>query len=274
MLHFLDAHLLQMAGIVMVIVFLKMGRDKILAAGRSHTWLVWVAFVITAFCGLVLGWALADVTSWLTHLRGAGAVFGSIGALLALGFGWWGVELLVPLIRDVADRRPDDDARKAALWVPTLLPAGWSAVWGIVTHPRGLGTGIVAVAMAVITVIFTQRIVGQALKANKGRTAWLWFAAAVCLLSGLVATPLVLYLDGLAATHLPAHWLLPMRLVAGGFGLALGAAALKDIADRVPDQYVRTFLRFGLPIVLTFGALAINFFTGHALTGATHLGGM
>jgi hypothetical protein len=265
--NFVEANLLQITGVVMVAILLSVGRSKILPAVKSHLWLMWIAFGVTIVCGLVLGWALVDLIAWLTQLRGAGAVFGSIGALIAFTLGWHGVHLLIALIRDVTDGRPDEDARKAALWVPTMLPAGWSAVWGVATHPQGIGTGIVAAIMAAITMIYTHRIVGEALKARKARKGWLWFAALVCLLAGIVATPLVLYLDGRAAAHLPAHWLIPARLVAGTIGLALGLAALKDIADKVPDQYVRSFLRFGLPILLTFGSLALGFFTGHAVDG-------
>lgn len=263
----------QAVGVIVVIVLLVFGRKKLLPHAQGSRVLLWLTWLVTVLCGLVLGWALYGLVGWLTSVGGVGGVIGSIGGLVALAMGWHGMWSLVACIRDVADGQPDDDARKAALWVPTTLPAGWHAVMGIVMHPRSLSSGITDVIMVVITMVGTHLVVKAALKANKGRTAWMWFAAAVCLLAGIVATPLVLYLDGLLAQYLPHTWLISARVIAGAFGFALLLAAIKDITDKVPDQYVRTFLRAGLPLLITCGAVTFTTIAGHATDGAQILTG-
>ncbi len=274
-MNWITSHLDQITGVVVVAILLSVGRSKILPGVKTKPVLMWLAFVVTAACGLILGWALVDLIAWLTGLHGSGAVYGSIGALIAFTLGWHGVYLLVPLIRDVADGRPDEDARRAALLVPTFLPAGWAGVWGVVTHPTGIGTGIVAAIMAGVTMVYVHLILSHALKAKKAATAWKWFAAGVCLLSGLVAIPLVLYLDGVQARHLPGPWLIAARVVEGTFGVALLIPAIKDITDKIPDRYIRAFLRFGMPLCVAFGWLAITTIFGHASNGGQILtGGM
>jgi hypothetical protein len=272
----IENHLDQIVGVLAVAIILTVGRAKILPAVKRASWLMWVAWAVTVACGLVLGWALLDLVRYLTGLGSlAGSALGSIGALVALALGWHGVYLLIAMIRDLVDRTPDEDARKAALWVPTFLPAGVAGVWGIVTNPQGLGTGLTAAAMALITLIYTHLIINAVLKGKTGAKGWKWFAAGVCLLAGLTVTPLLLFLDGLAADHLPGQWLVAIRVLIGVTGLGLAIAALVDIADRIPDKCVRAFLRFGLPIVITFGALAVSFLTGHAADGGAVLtGGM
>lgn len=268
---------LQISAVLGVIIMLTVGRAQLLPAVRNSTPLLWLAFVVTVACGLVLGWALSDVVSWLTHLSGgAGAVLGSIGALIALTLGWHAAYLLVALIRDVADKKPDEEARKAALWVPLFLPAGWSGVWGIVSHPRGLGTGVVAAVMAGITIRYVHRIVKAALAGKTGKKAWQWFAAAVCLLGGLVMIPLVTYVDTQAShwSALPAWGLTMARIVLGAVGLALLIAACVDIKDRVPDEAVRAFLSYGFPVLTLFGLLAVGYFGGHAHDGLQILTGV
>lgn len=270
---FLNNNIEQIAAVLGVAIILSLGRAKILPAVRGSGFLLWVAFVVTAICGLILGWALAGFTGWLMGITSVGGF--SIVGLLAVWAGWHAVGMTVDLIRDLADGQPDEDARSAALWIPTLLPAGGQAVWAIASNPRGLGTGITAALMAAITIGYTFVISNKAIKGKKGRTAWLWFAAAVCLLGGLAAIPLVLYVDGWLAGVLPAQWLWAYRILAGCAGIGLGIAALKDIAaDKRPDAYVRTFAQFGVPLVGTFGILAVGFLANGATNGAEFLNGV
>jgi hypothetical protein len=273
-MNFLNTYLPQITGVLVVAILLGVGRAKLLPAVKTSRALLWLAWIVTVVCGLVLGWALVGVMGWLTSLTGPGAsLIGSIGALAGLWAGWHSVLLLIAMVRDLADKTPDGDARKAALWVPTFLPAGWQAVWGVVTNPRGLGTGLTAAIMAGITIAYAHMIVQAALRGKTARKAWLWFSAGVCLMAGLVATPLVLYLDGVAATNLAGTWVAAGRVLAGAFGLALLIAAAVDIKDRVPDAYVRSFLRFGLPLLLAFGTLAVTTISGYAGNGGQLLGG-
>ena len=272
-MQFLNSNIEQIAAVLGVAIILALGRAKILPAIRQSAFLLWVAFVVTAICGLILGWALSGVVAWLTGITSIGGF--SIVGLLAVWAGWHAVGMTVDLIRDLVDLKPDEEARTAALWIPTLLPAGIAAVWEIASNPRGIGTGITAAIMAGITIGYTVAISKKAVKGSKGKTAWLWFAAAVCLLGGLAATPLVLYVDGWLAGVLPGQWLWAVRILAGAAGVALLIAALKDVAaDRRPDAYVRAFLQFGLPLVLAFGALTVGFFAQGATNGAEFLNGV
>ncbi len=274
-MQWINSHLGQITGVLAVAILLGVGRNKILPSVKANKGLLWTAWIVTGICGLILGWALSGVMGWLTGLDSVfGATIGAVGAIIALILGWHGVYLLIALIRDLADKTPDDDARKAALWVPTFLPAGISAVWGIVSNPRGLGTGVTAAVMALVTIVYAHMIVTAALKGRTGAKGWKWFATLVCLLAGVVMLHLVLFIDGVAADHLPGSWLIAARTLAGVLGLALGVAALKDLlADKQPDAYVRTFLRFGLPLLLTFGTLAVTTVSGHASDGGQILVG-
>ncbi len=272
-MNLIDNNIEQIGAVLGVVIILSLGRGVILPAVRQSKFLLWVAFLITAICGLVLGWALAGFTAWLIGITSIGGF--SIVGLVAVWAGWHAVSMAVDLIRDLADGQPDDDARSAALWIPTLLPAGGQAVWEIASNPRGLGTGITAAIMAGMTIGYTVVISKKAVKGRNGKTAWLWFAAAVCLLGGLAAAPLVLYVDGWIA-GIPwgkAVWL--WRVLAGAVGVALLLAALKDIAaDKKPDGHVRRFLQFGLPLVLAFGAITVGLLAGGVDSGGDILNGV
>jgi hypothetical protein len=264
----------QLVALLAVAIILTVGRSKILPSVKRHSWLMWVAWIVTGACGLVLGWALFGLVRWATALGSvAGSTLGAVGSLIALWLGWHGVYLVVAMIRDLADKTPDEDARKAALWVPTFLPAGIAGVWGVVSHPTGLGTGLTAAVMAAITIVYTSRIMKAVLEGKTAVKAWKWFAAAVCLLSGLVTIPLVAYVNTFAAAHLPSKWMAGIAILEGVFGIALLLAALKDIADKIPDAYVRAFLRIGVPMLVVSGAVAVAFATNHISDGTGILTG-
>lgn len=273
-MEFLNNNLNQIVGVLVVAIVLS-GRKVILPSVKSKPWLMWVAFLVTVGCGLILGWALIGVMLWVTGLGGiTGLAIGAIGAIAAVWLGWISVEMLVAGIRDLADRVPDEDARKAALWVPTLLPAGGSAVFGIVSNPQGIGTGITAAILAGLTIVYGHKVVTAALKSKNHRNAWRWFAAAVSLLIGVVMVPLILYVDGWLSSMLSARWMLALRILASAAGLALLIAALKDIADKVPDQWVRRFLAYGAPTLFAFGALLVTFLSSGVSNGAELLTGV
>lgn len=277
-------HAPQIGAIAGVIVLLTVGASRLIPGAKGSAPLMWVAWTVYAICGLVLGWALAFVVTWLTSGGpGAKGVIGSIFAIPAVLFGWHAVYLLVGMIRDLADRKPDEDARKAALWVPTLLPGGIQAVVATISHPQGVVTGVIAAVIAMITVVYAHRIVGAALsgsgdKPAKGRTArqnaWCWFAAAVCFLGGLMTLPLVLYTDVVVSHIIPpgqVGLLVASRFLLGVVGVALLIAAVSDMKDRVPDQHVRRFLSYGLPFLLAFGGIAINTGISTASNGGQNL---
>jgi hypothetical protein len=267
------AHWLQLVGVLAVVILLTLGRKPLVERSGESKFLLWLAFVVTAICGLTLGWALHDLAAWVTGLPGTlGGVVASIGAVLAIIAGWWSIELLVKLIRDVADGVPDDDARKAALWVPTLAPAGLTAAWGIVQNPRGIGTGITAAVIALVSLIFLRKTVKSALAAKKHEIPWKWFAVAVCVLAGLLMIPLLAYADSQVARHASGDVSTAFRVVVGVVGVALLIAAVADAWPKkakgektiVPDGGVRTFAVLGVPALFLCGALAVGFVSDHA----------
>lgn len=253
------------------VILLTVGRAKLLPKAQSskHPRLaLWVAFVVTVVCGLMLGVALHGVAVWLTsRTGGAGTAIASIGAVFALLLGWHSMYMIVALVRDLADGQPDRPARHAALMLPTCLPAGWAAVTGLIMHPRDLGTGLTAAIMAVITVVYTMRISKAALSSKNHKVEWKWFAAAVCVLAGIVMVPLILYVDATLAGWLSGPVLTLVRVCGGLLGVALGVAAVADICDRVPDAAVRAFLAYGIPLLFLFGSVATATISGPSKTG-------
>lgn len=273
----IEQNFVQITLVIAAIIIIAVGRGPMLPHVKRSKVLLWAAFVVTAACGLVLGWALSDVTSWITSRGGAfGGAVASLGAIIAVAAGWWSVDMLVALIRDLADCVPDGDARRAALWVPTTAPAGMSAAWGIMSNPGGVGTGITALIIAAITVGFCVKISKSALAGQKLPRFWHYFAAAACLLGGIVLIPLVAWLDTKAADLLSGNWLTGARIVAGSVGLALLAAMLVDwFKDKIPDQHVRNFALVGVPLLVVCGAVVVAHLTDAAnSSGAILLGGL
>jgi hypothetical protein len=272
-MNWIETHHLEIVGVLAVAILLTVGRAKLLPGVKRSKFLLWLAFAVTIICGLVLGWALYGFVAAVVGWHGLpGAVFGSIGAIAAMWMGWHGIYLLIAMIRDVADGTPDDDARKAALWVPTFLPAGWAAAWGVVTNPHGFTTTVVSVILAVITVMYLHRIVKASLAGKNARKAWRWFTVAPCLLAGIVLIPIVAF--GIA--ELPrlgvAAWIVTsVEILLGVTGFALGIAAFIDMLDRVPDAAARAFLAYGLPLLIVSGAVAFAYLSGGAGSGATTL---
>ncbi|MEU1761212.1 hypothetical protein [Micromonospora sp. NPDC005652] len=247
---------------------------KVLAEKTGQSKLaLWAAFVTEAIAGLILGVALFQAVRWLTGLSGGGAVLGAIGSIIALTLGWQAVKMLVAMIRDLADGQPDKEARRAALWVPTLIPAGWAAVTGLVSNPRGIGGGIVAAIQAAITLAYTLSIVKETIKAKKHQVPWRWFAAAVCTLAGLVLIAAVIYIDGLLADYLSAGVMVAVRLIGGAVGLGFAIAALADISDGVPGAHVRKFAVYGLPLLYLFGSAIIAWASKNASSGLDLISG-
>ncbi|TDC02070.1 hypothetical protein E1091_01545 [Micromonospora fluostatini] len=254
-------------GVGGVIALRTLGVKALEPKTSSSRMVLWVAFAVEALCGLLLGAALYQVTRWLTSLTGRGEILGAIGSIIALTFGWHAVKLIVVLIRDLADGKPDKDARHAALLVPTLLPPGFAAVAALVSNPRGLGGGVAAAVMAGITLYYCLSISKLVLGSQKHKVPWKWFALAVHVLAGLVITTAVVYIDGLLAEWLSPGWMLAVRLVGGFVGLGLAIAAVADIADKEPDQHARRLAAFGQPLLSLFGSAAIAWINTNANSG-------
>jgi hypothetical protein len=267
-----NEHVLQIAGVFVALILLP-GRQFAISRANDHAFLLWFAYVVSAFIGLLLGASLYALTKYLTGLSGTfGGIISSIGAILAVIGGWIAMVMSVRMIRDLGDGKPDGDARAAALWVPILAPACMSAVWNIVTHPRGIGTGVTAAIIALISIIALQAVVKSCLKSTKHPLFWKWTATAVCLLAGVLMIPLVAFADSQVAKYASSDVLLVFRLVLGAVGLTLLIGAIADAWPKkaqnektiVPDKWVRGFMAYGVPVLVLFGALTVGFASDRA----------
>lgn len=274
MSEFLSNPLTLLVGVGVVIVLwtvaLKPHAQNASASAASK----WLAFALAVLCGLILGTVLFNVMHWLTGLTGGlGGFVGSIGSIIALFFGWQAVYMIVGAARDLADKEPDKEAQRAALWVPTLLPAGGSAVWAVVSNPRGIGSGLAAAIMAVITIVQCVRINKAALNSKNHQANWRYFAAGVSILAGLVAIPLTAYADDALAGFLSGNVMAGLRILGGALGVALLVAGLADFlkkdreGKRSPDQHVRRAGFAGIPLAVVLGAGAIAWLAGSTSSG-------
>lgn len=277
-------HSTQIALTISAIVLIVVGRGPLLPYARKQPWLMWVAFAISIIAGLVLGYALFGIMGWLTGLpakMGAGFSGAAVGfvtntiAVVVAAVGWASINMITALVRDVADGRPDEDARRAALWVPTMAPAGLGAAWGVASNPGGIGSDVTALLIAAVTVLYCVKICKTMLAAHKAPKMWKWLAAVVSALAGVVLIPLVAYADTRLAGVLDPQMLLGVRIIVGVVGVALAVAMLVDIADRVPDKYARVFLTAGVPMLAVCGMVAVSAIaSGGASGGEILFGGM
>jgi hypothetical protein len=238
----------------------------------------WASFIIYIIGGLALAVAMIPTINWLVGLggrAGLSAVVGNLTAIVTLALGWHAVAMLVSMIRDLADKQPDHEARSAALWVPTLLPIGGAAVFQLLQNPQGVGQGITAAIMGIITLIYAGMIVKRADAASEHKTKWNWFAFSVLLLAGIVIIPLVAYVDTALINQLPSALKGIIRVALGLAGLGLIVAGVADIwIDRVPDQYARTAARVGIALVFVFGGIGWQAMVGATADGASFLNGV
>ncbi len=263
-------HLWQILCVVAALIIIGFAKPLV-ARVKDHKVLLWFAFVVYLGCGLALGAGLFAVMAWLTGLTGTlGGVVSSVGAIIGVIGGWWGFSLTAKAARDLGDGVPDNEARRAALLVPTLGPACFAAAWSIVKDPTGIGTGITAAVIALVSLLFLFGISKSVLKAQKHTLFWKWFAVVVHILGGILMIPLVAYIDAQVA-KLGGDWSLAFRVSVGAIGLGLLIAGIADAWPKkdkgetkpVPDIWVRTFASFGVPALFLCGALALGFIVDH-----------
>jgi hypothetical protein len=253
---------------------------------------LWLAFAASIICGGILAVGLYQPLQALTSLTGgASGLVGSVGILMAVWFGMHSAKLIIAAARDLSDKRPDQDARSAALIVPSMLPAGWTGLVAMINNPSGFTSGTTAVLSGVIVLFYSHSITKAALASgggksfagsgqgaaysgpigggpgsggparlgggkNNNRTVGKWVSAAVCLLAGVMLVPTIAALDAALSGALPATIIVALRVIGGTVGLALGVAATCDILDHEPDKWVRGFLAYGVPLVTLFGSLS------------------
>lgn len=260
-------HLYEIIGFFFALILLIGGKVAISRA-NDHAVMLWFAFIVRVITGLIFGASLFRLTQWVTGLSGTfGGIVSSVGAILAVIGGWVAAVMTVRLFRDLADGRPDGDARTAALWVPILGPACFSAVWQIITSPRGIGTGITAAIIAIISVIALHQVIKSCLKATKHELFWKWVAVTVSALTGILMIPLIMFADSQVAAYASSQITTGFRLILGAVGLTLLIAAVADAWPKknknektvVPDGWVRAFAAYGVPVLFLFGAMALDF---------------
>lgn len=231
--------------------------------GRHGSAARWFAFSLSAVAGLLLAVFLIPLMRKVGSLGGLGVIPAAIGTVFAVLMGWQAIYLIIAAIRDLLDKTPDAEARKAARWVPTFLPVGGSAIATLVTHPRadgfGLGVNVLTAAIvSAITMIFTFKIFTAVEASRAGRSGWKWFAALVAFLAGFIHIALISYIDGMLADVVPGVWMIAIRVVGGTVGLVLMICGLVDyFKDHVPDGYVRRAGVFGVPLLALYFSLAV-----------------
>jgi hypothetical protein len=244
--------------------------EPAIKGGKHGSAARWFAFVLSLIAGLLLAVFLIPLTAWVGKLGGLGVVAASVGTVITVLMGWQAVYLIIAAIRDLMDKTPDEEARKAARWVPTFLPAGGSAVATLVSNPRasgfGLGVSVLTAAIvSAITVAYTLKICKAVDAAKAGKSGWKWFAAAICFLAGVVHIALITYLDGIVADFIPGAYMAGLRILLGAAGLGLLIAGFVDyFKDGVPDQYVRRAGWIGIPLVTLFASAAISAISDNA----------
>jgi hypothetical protein len=238
----------------------------------------WASFIIYIIGGLALAWAMVPFIYWVIRLGGGAGLNGLVGnftAIVTFALGWHSVAMIVSMIRDLADKQPDHEARSAALWVPTLAPIGITSVFALLQNPQGVGQGITAAIMGVITLIYAGMIVKRCDDAQQHKNKWNWFAFAVLVLAGIVIIPLVAYVDTALIGQLPSVVRTIVRVALGLSGLSLIGAGIADIwIDRSPDVHARNGARIGIALVFVFGGIGWQAMVGATADGASFLNGV
>lgn len=237
----------------------------------------WFAFGLSLVAGLLLAVFLIPLMRWIGQLGDLGIVAASVGTIVTVLLGWQAVYLIIAAIRDLMDKTPDEEARKAARWVPTFLPVGGTAIFTLVSNPRadGFGLGVSVLTAAIVSAItmgYTFKIFGAVDLGRNGKNGWKWFAAAVAFLAGFIHVALILYIDGILAGFVPGAWMNGMRVIAGVTGLVLFLCALVDIfKDGLPDKFVRRAGVFGVPLITLFYSLGVAVISENANSAIEYL---
>lgn len=278
---FISAHQVALGALLIAIFAVTTAKKLIPKFGNkergSHA--RWASFIIYIIGGLALAVAMVPFVRWLISWASGsgigGAIVGNVTAVVSVALGWHAVAMLVSVLRDLADKTPDHEARSGALWIPTFLPIGGAAVMALLKNPEGVGQGLAAAAIGFTTLIYAAMIAKRADSAKNHKTKWNWFVFAVYLIAGLVTIPMLAYVDTALISHLPGAVAGLIRLGLGLAGIGLIVAGIADIwVDRVPDAYARAAARFGIAMTFVFGSLAIASISGMTTNGAHFLNGV
>jgi hypothetical protein len=114
-------------------------------------------------------------------------------------------------------------------------------VWQLAQNPQGLGQGLTAAAMGLVTMIYAYIIVKRADDAKEHKDKWNWVAFIVLVLAGVVLIPLYAYADtAIIERFVPGNLQWLPRTAIGLSALAAFAAGICDIwFDMVPNKFAR-----------------------------------
>jgi hypothetical protein len=277
MLAWLNAHEFQIYALFAAMACIAIAKVAIPFIGRSakergKNFARWSAFGFYVVGGAALAVAMVPLLNWV---MAQGAAIGNVTAIVALALGWHAVAMITSVTRDLFDKTPDHEARSGALWIPTFVPIGFAAVVKVVQNPQGLGQGLTAAIMALITLIYVYKIVKRADQAKEHKNVWNWVCFGVCFLGGLVLVPLIAYIDTMIGGVLPGVVANIVRVGVGLLGLVLVAGGVYDIwCDGEPHKKARAGALAGLGITLVYGGIAWGAMTGAWGDGASFLNGV
>lgn len=278
------AHQTQIYALMVTITFVMIAKkgiphiDRSKKKERGGPFARWVAFGCYVVAGVALTVAVTPIVTALVSWGGGdglGAIVGNVGAVIALALGWQAIAMTISVARDLFDKTPDHEARSGALWIPTFAPIGGAAVAQVVKNPQGLGQGITAAVMGVVTLVYVYQIIKRMDAAKNHKDVWNWLAFAVCVLGGLVLIPLIAYTDTVLSGILPGVLMGFIRVGAGLAGLFLLFIGAYDIVcDGEPNNKARAAAIGGVGITFVLGGIAIGAITGSWADGAGFLNGM
>jgi hypothetical protein len=246
--------------------------------GGTGAWLKRAAFALRLIAGggfsiAFLSIGLALVT-WGTE-NTAGWV-GITAAIAFIGIGWWAMDGIVLCVLDLIDSVPDDEAFKAALFIPTTVPLGVGSLWEVFTNPQGFPTGFAALVLSGIGGYFMHRILGRIAGVSTGKKVWHWLTALLCLFVGVMHVPAFVYINEWMTSLLSGvrlnFWIIDTGLLSAFQWAAIGAACamlaygvgdnLKG--DKLPGWPTWWAGMYSIPVFSALGMIAIAGFQTNA----------
>jgi hypothetical protein len=268
--------------------------------GRHPAAARWTALALSVLGGLLVAVFMIPLLRIVTSLGTLGVLPAAIGAVFTVLIGWNAVYLIIAGAKEITGKKPGDESRKAARWVPSFLPIGGATVITMLAHPQAHGFGlavntVTAAIVSAITMGYTFKIfnfvhgggrggmagaaatgggrdlggsgggAGGMSRGGKGRAAgWNWVTTVIAFLAGFIHIALINYADAVAADHIPGGWMTAIRLAGAGGVFLMLCGAVDLLRDHIPDGYVRRAGVFGVPLVTLFGSLAVSFVSDHA----------
>lgn len=204
-------------------------------------------------------WGTENTAGWV----------GISAAIVFVGIGWWAIDGLVLCVLDLLDGVPDDEAFKAALFIPTTVPLGVGSLWEVFTNPQGFPTGFAALVLSGIGGFFMHRILKRIAEVSNGKMVWHWLTAVLCVFVGVMHVPAFIYVNDwmtslIGGTRLD-FWIINIAIIDGFRCAAVGAACVLLAygvgdnlkGDRLPGWPTWATGMYSIPVFSGLGAIAI-----------------